>query len=131
MPTALIEVRRQYSDEQETALIDAVHAAMRDALQLPAHDRIVRLIVHAPHRFACPPDRDKPEFYTHIAIDAFAGRSFAAKRILYRMLVENLAPFGIPADHVIIMLREIPSENWGVRGGQAACDVNLGFRIDV
>ncbi len=131
MPTALIEVRRQYSDEQEMAIIDAVHAAMRDALQLPAHDRTVRLVVHAPHRFACPPDRDQPEFYTHVAIDAFAGRTVETKRVLYRMIVENLTPFGIPADHVIIMLREIPRENWGVRGGHAACDVDLGFKIDV
>ena len=22
-------------------------------------------------------------------------------------------------------------ENWGIRGGQAACDVELGFKIDV
>lgn len=131
MPSALIEVRRQYSDLQEAAIIEAVHAAMRDALQLPPHDRMVRLVAHAPHRFACPPDRSKPEYFTHISIDAFAGRSLAAKRILYRTVVENLAPFGIPADHVLIMLREIPAENWGVRGGQAACDIDLGFKIDV
>ncbi len=131
MPTALIEVRREYSEAEEMAIIDAVHAAMRDAFRLPVHDRTVRLVVHAPHRFACPPDRDHPELYTHIAIDAFAGRSVEAKRVLYRMLVDNLATVGIPKDHVIIMLRELPKENWGVRGGQAACDIDLGFKIEV
>ena len=105
--------------------------ARSDPILFSPHDRMVRLVVHAPHRFACPPDRSKPEYFTHISIDAFAGRSLAAKRILYRTLVENLAPFGIPADHVLIMLREIPAENWGVRGGQAACDIDLGFKIDV
>jgi hypothetical protein len=29
------------------------------------------------------------------------------------------------------MLREIPKENWGIRGGQAACDVELGFKVEV
>ncbi|RYY36432.1 MAG: hypothetical protein EOP46_06440, partial [Sphingobacteriaceae bacterium] len=26
---------------------------------------------------------------------------------------------------------EIPKENWGIRGGQAGCDVELGFKIEV
>ncbi|WP_331710104.1 hypothetical protein [Methylomonas koyamae] len=43
----------------------------------------------------------------------------------------NLEPFGIPPDHVKILLREIPKENWGIRGGQAGCDVGLGFKVDV
>ena len=47
------------------------------------------------------------------------------------MLVQNLVEFGIPADHIIITLCESPQENWGIRGGQAACDVDLGFQVDV
>nr|WP_212749443.1 hypothetical protein [Acinetobacter lwoffii] len=38
---------------------------------------------------------------------------------------------GIPADHILIHLRESALENWGIRGGQAACDVDLGFKVDV
>jgi len=29
------------------------------------------------------------------------------------------------------MVNDLPMENWGIRGGQAACDVDLGFKIDV
>jgi 5-carboxymethyl-2-hydroxymuconate isomerase len=131
MPSILIEVRRQYSVEQEIALMNAVHTAVQTAFQILPHDRNVRLLVHAPHRFACPPDRSKPEAYTHISIDCFAGRSLDAKRTLYKTIVANLAPFGIPADHVKILLREITPENWGIRGGQAGCDVELGFKVNV
>jgi phenylpyruvate tautomerase PptA (4-oxalocrotonate tautomerase family) len=131
MPSILIEVRRQYSVEQEIALMNAVHTAVQTAFQILPHDRNVRLLVHAPHRFACPPDRSKPEAYTHISIDCFAGRSLDAKRILYKTIVTNLAPFGIPPDHVKILLREITRENWGIRGGQAGCDVELGFKVNV
>ncbi len=53
------------------------------------------------------------------------------KRELYRLVVERLEPFEIPKDHIIVMIREITTENWGIQGGKAACDVYLGFKIDV
>ena len=111
--------------------MEGVHSALREAFKILSGDRNVRLIVHEPHRFACPPAREKPESYTHISIDAFAGRSLEAKRCLYGAIVKNLEPLGIPKDHVKILLRELPKENWGIRGGQAGCDVELGFEINV
>jgi phenylpyruvate tautomerase PptA (4-oxalocrotonate tautomerase family) len=131
VPSVLIEVRRQYTTEQEVALIEAVHAALREAFKIPPGDKNVRLVVHEPHRFACPPEREEPELYTHISIDAFVGRSLDAKRNLYRAIVDNLEALGIPKDHVKILLREIPKENWGIRGGQAGSDVELGFKVEV
>lgn len=131
MPSVLIEIRKQYTQAQEAALMEAVHAALREAFEILPHDRNVRLVVHEPHRFACPPDKERPELYTHIGIDAFAGRSIDAKRKLYKAIVNNLEPFGIPKDHIKILLREIAKENWGIRGGQAGCDVEFGFKIDV
>jgi phenylpyruvate tautomerase PptA (4-oxalocrotonate tautomerase family) len=131
MPSVLIEVRQAYPREKEEAIIEAVHAALREAFKILPGDRNVRLVVHEPHRFACPPGRRQPEAYTHVSIDVFAGRSTEAKRDLYRAIVANLEPLGIPKDHVKVLLREIPRENWGIRGGQAGCDVELGFKIDV
>jgi phenylpyruvate tautomerase PptA (4-oxalocrotonate tautomerase family) len=131
MPSVLIEVRRNYTVEQEVELMDAVHMALQQAFKILPSDKNIRFVVHEPHRFAFPPTRAKPEFYTHISIDAFAGRSLDAKRALYREIVTRLEPFGIPKDHVKILLRELPRENWGIRGGQAGCDVDLGFKIDV
>ena len=131
MPSILIEVRKQYTQEQEVSLMEAVHIALRESFKILPHDRNVRLVVHTPHRFACPPDREKPEFYTHISIDAFAGRSLDAKRALFKAIVNNLEQFGIPKSHVKILLREIAKENWGIRGGQAGCDLELGYKIEV
>lgn len=131
VPRVELEIRRKISAEDEVALIEAVHAALRDTFKIPAHDRNVRLLVHEPHRFACPPDRARPDLYTQVSIDAFTGRSLDAKRALYRAIVANLERLGIPGDHVNILLREYPRENWGIRGGQAACDVTLGFKVDV
>lgn len=131
MPSVLIEVRRHYPPETEQGIMDAVHAAIRDSFHIKPSDRIVRLVVHEPHRFACPSDREQPECFTLISIDCFAGRSLEAKRNLYRAIITNLQAFGIPGDHILIVLREMARENWGIRGGQAACDVDLGFKVDV
>ncbi len=131
MPNVLIEVRRQYPPEQETLLMGAVHAALKEAFKIPAHDRTLRLIVHEPHRFNVNPDLAKPEAYTLITIDAFAGRSLDAKRLLYQEIIRNLEKMGIPRDHVTIVLNEISQDNWGIRGGQPASDIDLGFKVDV
>ena len=131
MPSVLIEIRRSIGIDEETAIIEAVQSSLREAFKIPPGDRNVRLLVHEPHRFACAPQLAKPELFTLIGIDAFSGRSLDAKRTLYAGIVENLAQIGIPKDHVTIVLNEIPTENWGIRGGLAACDLELGFKINV
>jgi hypothetical protein len=83
MPWALIEVRRRWSREEETAIIDAVHGALVAAFRIPVKDRHVRLQVHEPHRFAHPPTLAEPEYATLVSVDCFAGRSVEAKRRLY------------------------------------------------
>jgi phenylpyruvate tautomerase PptA (4-oxalocrotonate tautomerase family) len=131
MPGAVIEVRRRYSESEEVAIIDAVHEALVESFRIPAGDKHVRLLVHEPHRFACPPHLAQPDRATMVAIDCFAGRSLEARRSLYAGIVRRLERLGIPPDHVTITLREIAQENWGIRGGQAACDLDLGFDVNV
>jgi phenylpyruvate tautomerase PptA (4-oxalocrotonate tautomerase family) len=102
-----------------------------EAFKIPEWDRNIRLIVHEPHRFARPPGRGDSDLFTQVSIDCFAGRSLDAKRALYQCIVRNLEALGIPKEQVTIMLREIPKENWGIQGGQAACDVDVGFVVEV
>ncbi|MFG1909727.1 tautomerase family protein [Kribbella sp. NPDC048928] len=131
MPNAMIEVRREYSAADEAGLIDAVHDALVSAFRIPPQDKDIRLLVHAPHRFACSPQLTKPEYFTLVTIDCFAGRSVDAKRALYSEIVTNLKAFNIPPDHITILVRDHPTTNWGLRGGQAASDLDLGFDINV
>ncbi|TAL47026.1 MAG: tautomerase family protein [Methylovulum sp.] len=90
--------------------MEAMHRTLRKAFKIVPGDKNVRLLVHDP--IALPADR-----------------TLDAKRNLYRTIAANLEPSGIPKDHVKILLREIAKENWGIRGGQAGCDVDLGFKI--
>jgi len=131
VPAASIEVRRQYSVDEEVAIMGAVHGALVAAFEVPHEDRNVRLVVHEPHRFWCSPELAHPEYRTIVTIDCFAGRSRDAKRRLFALIVEGLQPLGIPADHVSTILHEIELHNWGVGGGRAADDVDLGFTVQV
>ena len=54
MPSTLIEVRTDHAPDVETGIIDAVHDALIAAFAIPPIDKHVRLLVHAPHRFAVP-----------------------------------------------------------------------------
>jgi phenylpyruvate tautomerase PptA (4-oxalocrotonate tautomerase family) len=130
MPTVLIETRRGLAPETKRTLLDAVHAALVVAFKIPDHDRTQRLIEHAPEDFDIPPGRG--ERYTVVTLVVFPGRSLGAKRALYREIVTRFeSAAGIPPTDVFIVLQEVPTENWGLRGGQAGCDIDFGFKIDV
>lgn len=131
MPDVLIETRKHRPPVAEARIMDAVHTALVECFQAKAENRNVRLIVHEPHRFACPPSCQQPAMYTFITIHCFAGRSMDAKRRLYATIVERLVALDIPDDHIKIMLCEGPPENWGIHGGQAACDVDLDYNVKV
>jgi Tautomerase enzyme len=131
MPSAIIEVRRQYTPDEECRLMALVHDAIVEAFQVSPVHRNVTLTVHAPHRFIGRTDCPDPERLTNISLFVLPGRSLAAKRKLYRLLVERLQTLGIPPPCVLVRLHELPGENFGVRGGLPVCDVDLGYRVDV
>ncbi|MBM3934550.1 MAG: tautomerase family protein [SAR202 cluster bacterium] len=129
MPNATIEVKWRYTAAEEEAIIDAVHSAMVVGFKILEWDRTLRLVVHEPHRFPTPPGES--DRYTLLDIDLIAGRSLAAKKAFYQAVVQNLSSLGIPATDVKILLRESPLDNWGIRGGVPASEVDLGFKVDV
>ncbi len=129
MPIAKIEVRRHRPADEVAALMDAVYLAQREALKLPEGDRNIRYVEHRPEHFATPPG--KTENYTFVEILLFPGRSLAAKRALYQSIIRRFGELGIAADDIIIVLNEPPLENWGIRGGIPASEVDLGFKLNV
>lgn len=129
MPEVRIEVREGRSASEKKALLQAVHSALVEALRIPEHDRIQRLYELSAENFEIPPD--KTEMFTLIEVTMFPGRSLDAKRVLYRALVRNLGDLGVAPDDVFIILREPPMENWGIRGGVPASEVDLGFEVEV
>jgi phenylpyruvate tautomerase PptA (4-oxalocrotonate tautomerase family) len=128
MPNTLIATRAGWITDPG-AVIDAVQSALREALKIPEADRTLRLIEHPASHFAVPPGRG--EKFTLVEVTMFSGRSMSAKRALYQAIVRNLAAFDVAPSDIKITLIETPPENWGIRGGTPASEIDLAFKIDV
>lgn len=129
MPIAKIETCRARPAEEVAALIEAVYLAQREALKVPEDDRQIRYVEHRPEHFPVPPG--KTANYTFVEFILFPGRSLQAKRALYASVVRRFGEIGIAPTDIIIVLHEPPLENWGIRGGQPASEVDLGFEVKV
>ena len=127
MPIVHVHLRAGRSEAQKKALLDGLHAAFVEALRIQPEDRNQLVHEYAPGNFEA---RYGPEA-VFVEASLFAGRSSDAKRNLYRLAVDALERAGVPRSAVLIVLHDPPLENWGIRGGQAGCDVELGFKVDV
>ncbi|UXH78638.1 tautomerase family protein [Roseateles amylovorans] len=110
-------------------MIDALHEAMKEALGVPDDDHDIR---YQEHRAAhCRVPGGKTAEYLLVMVHMFPGRSLQAKRALYRAIVRRFSEVGLPAAEINILLNAPPLEDFGLRGGQAACDLDLGFKVDL
>lgn len=129
MPIAKIETCRRRPAEEVAALIEAVYLAQREALKVPEDDRQIRYVEHKPEHFPAPPG--KSANYTFVEFILFPGRSLQAKRALYESVVRRFGQLGIAPNDILIVVHEPPLDNWGIRGGKPASEVDLGFDLDV
>ena len=130
MPLVQVSVARGRSASVKKKMLDIIHQALVDSIKIPDRDRNQRLMEYDKAFFEFPPEKTKN--FTVIEITMFAGRSMDAKRELYRLIVGGLQKeLGIDGNDVMIILHEVPMENWGVRGGKPASEVDLGFNIKV
>ena len=128
MPLVRIEILEGRSVEERRQLFQAIHEALVATLAIPDDDRTQRIVEYEPANFEIPPGSS--DRYTLIEITAFPGRSRSAKAALYEAIVLRLGDIGIDAGDVSIVLHEPPIENWGVRGGRPADEVDLGYQLD-
>lgn len=129
MPEVRVEIREGRSASEKKALLEAMHSALVEALKIPEHDRIQRLYELPADHFEIPPD--KTDMFTLVEITMFPGRSVEAKRRIYQAIVQNLGELNIAPNDVFIVLHQPAMENWEIRGGQPASDVDLGFEVNV
>jgi len=129
MPLVRIEIEKGFSPEYKKALLDRVHQALVETIKIPDHDRRQMLYEFDAENFE---HVGRSKQYTIIEITMFKGRSFEAKKALYRMIVDSLVVNpGIPKDDITITINEPSLENWGIRGGLPASEVDLGFNVKV
>ena len=118
-----------WAQGRELAIIEAVQSALFNPLKIPDWDRDVVIDTYdAKHRIVPTGRSDR---YTRIEVTMFTGRTIEAKRALYKSVVRNLAALGVPETEIKIIMLEVPAENWGLRGGLPASEIDLGFKIDI
>jgi len=128
LPATRITTRQGWIGTRRRDVLEAVQRALVTGLRIPPDDRCISLIEQEPDAILL--SEQAGERFILIEIVLITGRSLAAKRRLYAAMVEELAPFGLGADEVRIILVESPAENWGLRGIPVS-EMDLGFDINV
>ncbi|NJO87660.1 MAG: tautomerase family protein [Chloroflexia bacterium] len=127
MPLVEINIAKGKEKDYLLQLMDETMNCIQQSLQLPKDDRNIRLSEYDADLFQM-----KPPYTVLIKIDMFSGRTVETKKKLYKLLVDNLnKKLKMDPKEVFILISEQPRENWGVRGGIAASDIQLDFKVEV
>ncbi|MCX7774190.1 MAG: tautomerase family protein, partial [Clostridia bacterium] len=129
MPLIQLSLIKGRTGEEKRNVARSVHAALVEAFHILENDINIRITEYDRDDFLLADD--KSSLYTLVEISAFAGRSLEAKRNLYAAIVRNLNKLGVEPRDIMILIHEEALDNWGVRGGKPASEVNLGFKVDV
>jgi phenylpyruvate tautomerase PptA (4-oxalocrotonate tautomerase family) len=130
MPLVKVEIIEGKTKEYKQAIFDAVHNALVETIKIPDIDRTQRIYELKKENFEIMEGRS--ENFTLIEIALFSGRSIEMKKALYLNIVEKLALSPrIDKEDVLILLHEESKENWGMRGGKIATEIDFGFKINV
>lgn len=127
MPAIKIELMTGRDEQSLMKIRDIVGDSLVETFQLPPNDRNLRLIEYQPGYFQM-----KQPYEMLIEISMFKGRTKDTKRKLFQTIVSRLESAGLTEKNkVLIIINEQPLENWGVRGGFPADEIDLGFKVDV
>lgn len=118
-----------WARNREQEVIESVQSALLAALRIPDYDRDIVLDIYDAGARIVPTGRS--DHYVRVEVALFSGRSIEAKRLLYKTIIANLTALSVPTTEIKIILFEVPAENWGLRGGHPASEIDLGFKVDV
>lgn len=127
MPLVHVHLRAGRIATDKKRILDGIHSALVEAFKIPDHDRNQLVHEHTPEDF----EAHRGPGSVFVEMSVFPGRTIDAKRRLYAAIAEKLEAAGVPRENVLVVLHEPPLENWGIRGGKAATDVSVGFKLDV
>lgn len=129
MPHAAIHRLRGADPKDRQGILRAVNDAMIEALKVPDDTHPVRLCEYDRDAFLVP--QGAGNSFTLVEITIFPGRSLETRRSLYKAIVRRLGVLGVAGSDLRVVLYEVPLENWGLRGGIPASEIDLGFEISI
>ncbi len=114
--------------ENEFAFIEGFHKKMMSVLKIPEHDRQI-VLDQKTNGFYQPTNSSGK--YIIFEIKMFSGRTLETKKKLYIELFALASSFGVEDSNVNVILEDIDKQNWGIRGGQPASEVDLSFKTNI
>jgi phenylpyruvate tautomerase PptA (4-oxalocrotonate tautomerase family) len=125
MPLVTISLFKGKNPEFKKKMSDEIHEALVQCFKIKDWDYNHKIREYDAADWTVP--QAKSDKYVLIEICAFPGRTKETKKKLYTEIVNRLHAMGIPKDEVFILLIEQPMENWAIRGGLPADEVDLGY----
>ena len=120
---------REHLDPMKTALSQAIHSSVVEALEYPISKRAHRFFPMAKEDFYFP--ASATERYTIVEISMFEGRSVETKKRLVRLLFQRIGERAerLP-NEIEITITETPRHNWGLRGSPGD-EVSLSYEVQI
>jgi len=124
MPVAVIHLDERLSPQACQALGDGVRAAVVDTLGLPPAFGKAIIYTTPEHQRSVHPSRDVG--FALVEVHLFTGRPRELKARLVAALDQAVREHtGLSEENVFVHLIDSPKENWGLRGGKPADEVEL------
>ena len=121
-------ITTNFALENESLFIDDFHNKLMSVLKIPEHDRQI-VLDQKTEGFYQPTNSSGK--YLIFEIKMFAGRTLETKKQLYKELFALAKAVGVDGPNVNVILEDIEKHNWGIRGGQPASEVDLGFKTNI
>lgn len=121
MPFVRIHLKQDIPASRRRAIADAAHAALVEAVCIPADDRFQVISSHGDDLIYDPGYLGiaRTDGVVMIEVHLSVGRSLDIKRALYRATADRLAELGIRREDVFIHLMETTVLNWSFGNGEA------------
>ncbi len=124
MPVAVIHLDQRLTPEACQALGDDVRAAVVETLGLPPEFGKAIIYTAPEHQRSAHPSRDVG--FALVEVHMFTGRPRELKARLVAALDRVVRQHtGLSPENVFVHLIDSPKENWGLRGGRQADEVEL------
>ncbi len=122
MPLVTLTVQKPKAAEFKSAVLDAVHGALKK-VGVPATDLFQRVLELEAEDFrfdSSYPDALRPRTPDFVLVEILwsVGRSAKVKKEMLTHLMQDLATRGFDPENVMVVFKEVGWENWSFAGGR-------------
>lgn len=123
MPLVRINLSKEASPEQVSAISEVIYEAMTAVAKVPAHDKFQIITRHAADELVYPAEGYLGVDYTpgivFIQVTWNAGRSVETKKAFYKAVAEGVhRKAGVRLQDVWISLIDVQREDWSFGNGE-------------